>query len=136
MNFRRGVHVFCWEVGVFNRSCVCSVSCKRIHTRTDFVVHLQKLLYMLYFYHQFNSFMLPTKWVEYIYSYDLICTCWFVSLSQVLQHNPMNSKIWFTNAHQCTDDPFCSAKQWSKVQGHFRTFSLRGGIVFLKHVRL
>ena len=29
MKFRTGVHVFCWEVGVFNRSCFQSVSCKR-----------------------------------------------------------------------------------------------------------
>ena len=28
MKFRKGVHVFCWEVGVFNRSCFQSVSCK------------------------------------------------------------------------------------------------------------
>ena len=28
MKFRTGVHVFCWEVGVFNRSCFQSVSCK------------------------------------------------------------------------------------------------------------
>ena len=27
MKFRTGVHVFCWEVGVFNRSCFQSVSC-------------------------------------------------------------------------------------------------------------
>ena len=27
MEFRTGVHVFCWEVGVFNRSCFQSVSC-------------------------------------------------------------------------------------------------------------
>ena len=28
MKFRTGVHVFCWEVGVFNCSCFQSVSCK------------------------------------------------------------------------------------------------------------
>ena len=28
MKFRTGVHVFSWEVGVFNRSCFQSVSCK------------------------------------------------------------------------------------------------------------
>ena len=28
MEFRTRVHVFCWEVGVFNRSCFQSVSCK------------------------------------------------------------------------------------------------------------
>ena len=28
MKFRTGVNVFCWEVGVFNRSCFQSVSCK------------------------------------------------------------------------------------------------------------
>ena len=27
MKFGTGVHVFCWEVGVFNRSCFRSVSC-------------------------------------------------------------------------------------------------------------
>ena len=27
MKFRTGVHVFCWEVGVFVRSCFQSVSC-------------------------------------------------------------------------------------------------------------
>ena len=27
MKFRTGVHVFCWEVGVFNRLCFQSVSC-------------------------------------------------------------------------------------------------------------
>ena len=27
MKFGTGVHVFCWEVSVFNRSCFCSVSC-------------------------------------------------------------------------------------------------------------
>ena len=31
MKFRTGVHVFWWEVGVFNRSCFQSVSCKRGH---------------------------------------------------------------------------------------------------------
>ena len=30
MKFRTGVHVFCWEVGVFNRSCFKSVSCKSV----------------------------------------------------------------------------------------------------------
>ena len=28
MNFGTGAQVFCWEVGVFNRSCFLSVSCK------------------------------------------------------------------------------------------------------------
>ena len=28
MKFGTGVHVFCWEVGVFNRSSFPSVSCK------------------------------------------------------------------------------------------------------------
>ena len=28
MKFGMGVHVFCWEAGVFNRSCFRSVSCK------------------------------------------------------------------------------------------------------------
>ena len=28
MKFETGVRVFFWEVGVFNRSCFCSVSCK------------------------------------------------------------------------------------------------------------
>ena len=31
MKFRTGVHVFCWEVGVFNRSCFQSVSCKEAY---------------------------------------------------------------------------------------------------------
>ena len=30
MKFRTGVNVFCWEVGVFNRSCFQSVSCKNL----------------------------------------------------------------------------------------------------------
>ena len=30
MKFRTGVHVFCWEFGVFNRSYFQSVSCKSI----------------------------------------------------------------------------------------------------------
>ena len=30
MKFRTGVHAFCWEVGVFIRSCFQSVSCKEI----------------------------------------------------------------------------------------------------------
>ena len=30
MKFRTGVHVFCWEVGVFNRSCFQSVSCNSL----------------------------------------------------------------------------------------------------------
>ena len=30
MKFGTGVHVFCWEVGVFNRSSFQSVSCKRL----------------------------------------------------------------------------------------------------------
>ena len=29
MKFGTGVHAFCWEVGVFNRSCFCPVSCNR-----------------------------------------------------------------------------------------------------------
>ena len=29
MKFGTGVHVICWEVGVFNRSCFRSVSCKK-----------------------------------------------------------------------------------------------------------
>ena len=29
MKFGTGVHVFCWEVGVFNRSCFHSVCCKK-----------------------------------------------------------------------------------------------------------
>ena len=34
ISIKFGVHVFCWEVGVFNRSCFCSVSAVRykIHT--------------------------------------------------------------------------------------------------------
>ena len=28
MKFGTGVHVFCWEVGLFNHSCFRSVSCK------------------------------------------------------------------------------------------------------------
>ena len=31
VKFRTGVHVFSWEVGVFNRSCFQSVSCKNYH---------------------------------------------------------------------------------------------------------
>ena len=31
MKLRTGVHVFCWEVGVFNRSCFQSVSCNKIN---------------------------------------------------------------------------------------------------------
>ena len=34
MKFRTGVHVFCWEVGVFNRSCFQSVSCKLLSSVT------------------------------------------------------------------------------------------------------
>ena len=34
MKFGTGVHVFCWEVGVFNRSSFQSVSCK-CFTKTD-----------------------------------------------------------------------------------------------------
>ena len=30
MKFRTGVHVFCWEVGAFNRSYFQSVSCKSV----------------------------------------------------------------------------------------------------------
>ena len=40
MKFRTGVHVFCWEVGVFNRSCFQSVSCNMI----KYINHLN--LYM------------------------------------------------------------------------------------------
>ena len=60
MKLRRGVHVFCWEVGVFNHSCFCSASCKlvmfisRINLATEmfnFVakedVHSNKLLEFL-----------------------------------------------------------------------------------------
>ena len=28
IKFGTGVHVFCWKIGIFNRSCFCSVSCK------------------------------------------------------------------------------------------------------------
>ena len=31
MKFETGVHVFCWEIGVFNGSCFRSVSCKFIY---------------------------------------------------------------------------------------------------------
>ena len=30
MKFRTGVHVFCWDVGVFNRSSLKSVSYKNV----------------------------------------------------------------------------------------------------------
>ena len=47
MKFRTGVHVFCWEVDVFNRSCFQSDSCnfdplltyhKDSHEHTDFTL--------------------------------------------------------------------------------------------------
>ena len=45
MKFGTGVHVFCWEVGVFNRSSFQSVSYNaQIH------VHLEKLLIFLVFH--------------------------------------------------------------------------------------
>ena len=34
IKFGVGVHVFCWEVGVLNRSCFRSVSCKYIWVRS------------------------------------------------------------------------------------------------------
>ena len=36
MKFGTGVHVFCWEVDVFNRSCFRSISCK--HSMQNFEV--------------------------------------------------------------------------------------------------
>ena len=38
MKFGTGVHVFCWEVGVFNRSSFQSVSCKFFKSRSNFKV--------------------------------------------------------------------------------------------------
>ena len=44
MKFGTGVHVFCWEVGIFNSSCFRSVSCK---SRVGTLYLLYK--YVLYF---------------------------------------------------------------------------------------
>ena len=38
LNFGPGVHVFCWEVGVLNRSCFRSVSCKIQCTWNNFLL--------------------------------------------------------------------------------------------------
>ena len=37
MKFRTGVHVFCWEVGVFNRSCFQSVSCNMFNDTSRYL---------------------------------------------------------------------------------------------------
>ena len=57
LKFRTGVHVFCWEVGAFNRSCFQSVSCNRregLSMNFDILVkgkslHRRKLIYSFEF---------------------------------------------------------------------------------------
>ena len=60
MKFRTGVHVFCWEVGVFNRSCFQSVSCKAIIAVTlvvtDFMTNVPKWFYCMGSRYNINLF--------------------------------------------------------------------------------
>ena len=86
MKFRTGVHVFCWEVGVFNRSCFQSVSCKSVMPSrlgkksagwTVFVIMLWEnhVKIFTFFSYIVSYLIVDVYWQDILYAYFL-CPGW------------------------------------------------------------
>ena len=97
MKFRTGVHVFSWEVGVFNRSFFQSVSCNKSWECICCPVHLQLFFFSVCLWQidsnsWFNTFIRDWQMDFQMTCQNLILACTLLNYEQLLNKRTSPTK--------------------------------------------